>query len=65
MRRLAREAGLRVINIESFVGAPCYTTWLPVLHLMAMGYHRLLETARPAINSHITSVALFEKPLAC
>jgi ubiquinone/menaquinone biosynthesis C-methylase UbiE len=65
MRRLARDAGLRVIKIESFVGAPCYTTWLPVLHLAAIGYHCLLETARPLINTHITSVALFQKPLAC
>jgi hypothetical protein len=63
MRRLAREAGLQVINIESFVGAPCYTTWLPVLHLAAIGYHRL-EMAHPAINTHIASVALFQKPLS-
>lgn len=62
MRRLARRAGLRVVRIESFVGEPCYTTWLPLVHLVAIGYHRLLEAFRPILNTHITSVALFEKP---
>lgn len=62
MRRLARRVGLRVVSIESFVGEPCYTTWLPLVHLAAIGYHRLLEAFRPKLNTHITSVALFEKP---
>ncbi len=63
MRRLARKVGLDVvINIETFVGEPCYTTSLPLLHVASIGYHLLLERVHPTFNFHITSVAIFEKP---
>jgi len=61
MRRLAGEVGFEMIDLETFVGEPCYTTFLPVVHWVLIGYHVLLERLRPRFNFHITSVALFRK----
>jgi SAM-dependent methyltransferase len=61
MRRLAGEVGFEMVGLETFVGEPCYTTFLPVIHWMLVGYHLLLERLRPWFNFHITSVALFRK----
>ena len=61
MRRLAGEAGFKMVDLETFVGEPCYTAFLPVVHWVLIGYHLLLERLRPRFNFHITSVVLFRK----
>jgi SAM-dependent methyltransferase len=61
MRQLAGEVGFEMVGLETFVGEPCYTTFLPVIHWVLIGYHLLLERLRPWFNFHITSVALFRK----
>jgi len=61
MRRLAGEVGFEMVDLETFVGEPCYTTFLPVIHWVLIGYHLLLERLRPWFNFHITSVAQFRK----
>jgi len=61
MRRLAGEVGFEMVDLETFVGEPCYTTFLPVVHWVLIGYHLLLERLRPWFNFHITSVAQFRK----
>lgn len=63
MRRLARNSGFEVKGIERFVGEPCYTTFLPVLHLFFIAYHLLLEKLRPVFGFHITAVVTLRKPL--
>jgi SAM-dependent methyltransferase len=62
MRRLAASAGLETVSIERFVGEPCYTSFLPLLHLGFIAYHLLLEKLKPIAGVHITSVAIFRKP---
>lgn len=62
MRRLALSVGFSVDAIERFVGEPCYTTFLPVLHVLFIAYHLVLEGLRPLFGFHITSVAVFRKP---
>jgi SAM-dependent methyltransferase len=62
MRRITQKIGFETVQIETFVGAPCYTTFLPVLHLGFMAYHLFLEKLRPLLGCHITSVAVFRKP---
>jgi ubiquinone/menaquinone biosynthesis C-methylase UbiE len=42
MRRLAGEVGFEMVDLEIFVGEPCYTTFLPVVHWVLIGYHLLL-----------------------
>src|SRR6516225_10257899 len=61
MRRLAGEVGFEMVDLETFVGEPCYTTFLPVVHWVLIGYHLLLEKLRHWFNFHITSVAQFRK----
>ncbi len=63
MCRRARHVGFEIVSIETFVGAPCYTTFLPVVHVGFIAYHLLLEKLRPLLNFHLTSVAVFRKPL--
>jgi SAM-dependent methyltransferase len=43
VRRLARRSGLTVERLEGFVGEPCYTLSLPVVHLIAIVWHKMLE----------------------
>ncbi len=62
MRRLAAEAGLDVVSVEKFVGEPCYTNFLPLVHLVFIAYHLALEKLKPHFGFHITSVAVFRKP---
>lgn len=62
MRRIAQKIGLETVQIETFVGGPCYTIFLPVLHLGFIGYHLLLHKLRPLLDCHIASVAVFRKP---
>ncbi len=62
MSRLAKKAGFDVVDVETFVGEPCYTTFLPLLHVAFVAYHLLLEKLRPVFGFHITSVAVFRKP---
>lgn len=62
MCRLAKRAGFEVACIQTFVGEPCYTTFLPVLHLGFIAYHLFLEKLRPVFRFHITAVAVFRKP---
>ena len=52
----------RRLSIERFVGAPCYTGFLPLLHLGFIAYHLALERLKPIAGVHITSVAVFRKP---
>jgi ubiquinone/menaquinone biosynthesis C-methylase UbiE len=61
MQRVANDVGFEMVGLETFVGEPCYTTFLPVVHYLLIGYHLLLERLRPWFNLHITSVALFRK----
>lgn len=63
MRRLAGEAGFEVTSIEKFVGEPCYTTFLPLLHLFFIVYHLILQETARVLGFHITTVAVFRKPL--
>ncbi|MGB7591491.1 MAG: methyltransferase domain-containing protein [Terriglobia bacterium] len=61
IRRLARNTGFDVVSMQTFVGEPCYTICLPLLHLAFMAYHKLLEKLNPIFNFHITSVAALRK----
>jgi ubiquinone/menaquinone biosynthesis C-methylase UbiE len=61
IRRLARETGLEVLSLQTFVGEPCYTSYLPLLHLAFIAYHKLLEKLNPIFNFHITSVVVLRK----
>lgn len=47
MRRLARKAGFELVTLQTFVGEPCYTTFLPLFHLAFVAYHKLLEKLHP------------------
>jgi SAM-dependent methyltransferase len=61
MRRLARGTGFDVVSMQTFVGEPCYTNYLPLLHLAFIAYHKLLEKLNPIFNFHITSVVVLRK----
>lgn len=63
MRDLAGRAGFKVISFERFVGEPCYTIFLPVLHLLFIAYHLILQGLSPLFGFHITAVAVFRKSL--
>ena len=43
VKQISRVTGLRVSYLETIVGPPIYTTPLPVLHLLFIGIHKLLE----------------------
>lgn len=62
MRRLGEDAGFEIVSLETFVGEPCYTTFLPLVHILFMLYHKVLETVKAVLNFHVTHVALFRKP---
>lgn len=61
MRRLAGQTGFEVVSMEKFVGAPCYTGFLPLLHLAFIAYHLVLEKLTPLFGFHITSVVVLKK----
>lgn len=62
IRRLALKSGFEVRAMERFVGEPCYTTFLPVLHLLFIAYHLVLERLCPRLGFHITAVTVLRKP---
>lgn len=62
IRRLASQSGFEVSAVERFVGEPCYTTFLPVLHMLFIAFHLALEWLRPLLGFHITAVAVLRKP---
>lgn len=64
IRRLAAKSGFDVVSVDTFVGPPCYTIALPVIHLVFMAYHFALEKLRTLCGFHITHVVVLEKP-AC
>ena len=43
IRRLAHKSGFVVERVEGFVGEPRYTLALPVVHLIAIAWHKILE----------------------
>jgi ubiquinone/menaquinone biosynthesis C-methylase UbiE len=61
IRRMALNTGFNVVSIQTFVGEPCYTTWLPVLHLAFIVYHKLLQRLNRIFDFHITSVVVLRK----
>jgi hypothetical protein len=61
---MARRTGFAVVSAQMFVGEPCYTTFLPVLHLLFVAYHKLLEKLNPIFNFHLTSVVVLRKVAA-
>lgn len=61
MRRVARMTGFDVVSMQTFVGEPCYTTYLPLLHFAFIVYHKILEKLNPIFNFHITSVVVLRK----
>lgn len=63
IRILGRQAGFEVMAVERFVGEPCYTTFLPLLHLLFIAFHLVLEKLSPLLGFHITAVAVLRKPL--
>jgi predicted SAM-dependent methyltransferase len=63
IRRLARQSGFEVTLVEKFVGEPCYTIFLPVLHPLFVAFHLVLEKLSPWLGFHITAVAVLRKPL--
>jgi predicted SAM-dependent methyltransferase len=62
IRRMARQSGFEVTLVEKFVGEPCYTTFLPVLHLLFVAFHLVLEKLSPLLGFHITAVVVLRKP---
>ena len=64
MRRLASEAGFRVSSIEKFIAEPCYTIFLPVVHVVFIGLHLVMKVLKPVFGFHLNTVAVFEKPIA-
>jgi ubiquinone/menaquinone biosynthesis C-methylase UbiE len=63
IRRLARQSGFELRAVERFVGEPCYTTFLPALHLLFILFHLVLEKLSPLLGFHITAIAVLRKPL--
>ncbi len=61
IQRLARDTGFDIVSMDTFVGEPCYTTYLPLLHLAFIAYHKLLEKLNPIFNFHMTSVVVLRK----
>jgi hypothetical protein len=62
MRRTAGEAGFKTGSLERFAGEPCYTVFLPVIHLAFVAFHLAMEKLLPLGGCHMTAVAIFEKP---
>jgi ubiquinone/menaquinone biosynthesis C-methylase UbiE len=62
MRRTAGEAGFKTVSLERFAGEPCYTVFLPVIHLAFVAFHLAMEKLLPLVGCHMTAVAIFEKP---
>ena len=61
VQRLARRSGLSVERLEGFVGEPCYTLSLPLIHILAIAWHKLLELCGLRRVLGITLVGSLEK----
>lgn len=61
IRRLAKLSGLAVKSLEGFVGEPCYTLALPVVHLLMIALHKMLGIFRLHRVAGITLVGLLVK----
>ena len=61
MRRMAKKTGFDILSLQTFVGEPCYTTYVPFLHLVFIAYHKLLEKLKPYVGFHMTSVVVLRK----
>jgi hypothetical protein len=61
IRRMGQTTGFEVASLQTFVGEPCYTMYLPFLHLAFIAYHKLLEKLNPIFNFHMTSVVVLRK----
>jgi len=64
IRRLAKLSGLNVGSLEGFVGEPCYTLALPVVHLIMIALHKMLEIFRLHRVAGITLVGLLVKQMS-
>jgi SAM-dependent methyltransferase len=62
LRRLASWDRLEFVRLDGFVSEPCYTTGLPIVHLFAVAWHRLLEYCRLERALGITLLGVLQKP---
>ena len=62
LRRLTCGGGLDLVRLDGYVSEPSYTTGLPVVHLFAIAWHRLLECSRMNRALGITLVGVVQKP---
>ncbi len=62
IKKTAKRTGFRVEKLETFVGEPCYTTFLPLLHLFFVLWHKILEKCSFLKNLRISLVGVLEKP---
>ena len=61
IRRLAKSSRLSVERLEGFVGEPCYTLSLPVVHLIAIAWHKLLESVGLHLWCGLTLIGVLTK----
>lgn len=62
LRRLASWGRLEFVRLDGYVSEPCYTTGLPIVHLFAVAWHRLLEGLRLERALGITLLGVVQKP---
>jgi SAM-dependent methyltransferase len=62
LRRLTSGGGLEIVRLDGYVSEPCYTAGLPVVHLLAIAWHRLLECSRMNRALGITLLGVVQKP---
>lgn len=62
MRRIAGDVGFKTAALEKFAGEPCYTVFLPAIHLAFVAFHLAMEKLLPLVGCHMTALAIFEKP---
>jgi SAM-dependent methyltransferase len=62
LRRLTSGGGLEFVRLDGYVSEPCYTTGLPIVHLLAIAWHRLLECCRMKRALGITLLGVVQKP---
>ncbi len=62
IKKLAKKSGFRIGKLESYVGEPCYTTFLPGFHLLFVLYHKILEKFNFLKDLRISIIGVLEKP---
>jgi len=62
LRRLVCRSGLDLVRLDGYVSEPCYTAGLPLVHLVAIAWHRLLERARMQRVLGLTLLGVVRKP---